>query len=42
MVLGLTQRLTEMSTGNIAGGGGGKGRPARRAEKVTAICDPIV
>jgi hypothetical protein len=24
------------------GGGGGKGRPARRADDLTAICEPIV
>jgi hypothetical protein len=30
---------TEMSTRNIPGG---KGRPARRADNLTAICEPIV
>jgi hypothetical protein len=39
MALGLTQLLTEMSTRNLLGG---KGRPARKAENFTAICEPIV
>jgi hypothetical protein len=39
MVLGLTQLLTEMNTRNIAGG---KGRPARKADNLTVICEPIV
>jgi hypothetical protein len=39
MALGLTQPLTEMSTRNLPGG---KGRPARRADNLTAICEPIV
>jgi hypothetical protein len=39
MVLGWTQPLTEMSTRNLPGG---KGRPARKAENLTAICEPIV
>jgi hypothetical protein len=39
LALGLTQPLTEMSTRNLPGG---KGRPARRADNLTAICDPIV
>jgi hypothetical protein len=34
-----TQPLTEMSTRNIPGG---KGRPARKADNLTAICEPIV
>jgi hypothetical protein len=34
-----TQPLTEMSTRNIPGG---KGRPVRRADNLTAICEPIV
>jgi hypothetical protein len=38
MALGLTQRLTEMSTRNLPGG---KGQPARKAD-LTAICEPIV
>jgi hypothetical protein len=37
--LGSTQPLTEMSTRNLSGG---KGRPARKANNFTAICDPIV
>jgi hypothetical protein len=39
MVLGSTQPLTEMSTGNIPGG---KVRPARKADNLSAICEPIV
>jgi hypothetical protein len=35
MALGSTQSLTEMSTRNLPGGGGG-------ADNFTAICDPIV
>jgi hypothetical protein len=34
-----TQSLTEMSTRNLPGG---KGRPAREADSLTAICEPIV
>jgi hypothetical protein len=39
MVLGSTQPLTEMSTRNLPGG---KKRPARKADKLSAICEPIV
>jgi hypothetical protein len=39
MALGSTQPLTEISTRNLPGG---NGRPALRAEKLTAICEPIV
>jgi hypothetical protein len=39
MALGSTQPLTEMSTRNLPGG---KGRPACRADNLTAICEPIV
>jgi hypothetical protein len=39
MVLGSTQPLTEMSTRNLPGG---KGRPARKADNLTAICEPTV
>jgi hypothetical protein len=39
MTLGLTESLIEMSTRNLPGG---KGRPARKADNVTAICEPIV
>jgi hypothetical protein len=39
MALGSTQLLTEMSTSNLAGG---RGRPARKADNLTAICEPIV
>jgi hypothetical protein len=36
---GSTQPLTEMGTRNLPGG---KGRPARRTDKLAAICEPIV
>jgi hypothetical protein len=39
MTVGLTQTLTEMSTENVPGG---KGRPARKAKTLTAICETIV
>jgi hypothetical protein len=39
MALGSTQPLTEMNTRNFRGG---KGQPARGADKLTAICEPIV
>jgi hypothetical protein len=39
MALGSTQLLTEMSTRNILGG---KGRPARKADNLAAIHEPIV
>jgi hypothetical protein len=39
MVLGSTQPLTEMSNRNIPGG---KGRPARKADNLTAICEPTL
>jgi hypothetical protein len=39
MALRSTQPLTEMSTRNIPGG---KGRPAREADKLIAIYEPIV
>jgi hypothetical protein len=39
MALGSTQPLTEMSTGNLPGS---KGRPARKADNLTASCEPIV
>jgi hypothetical protein len=39
MALGWTQPLTEMSTRNLPGG---KGWPAREADNLTAICEPIV
>jgi hypothetical protein len=39
MTLRSTQPLTEMSTRNLPPG---KGRPARKADKLTAICEPIV
>jgi hypothetical protein len=38
MALGSTQSLTEMSTRNLPGG---KGRPARKGENFTEICEPI-
>jgi hypothetical protein len=36
MALGPTQPLTKMSTRNLPGG---KGRPARKADNFSAICD---
>jgi hypothetical protein len=39
MALGSTQPLTEMSTRNLPGG---NGRPAIRADNLTAICEPTV
>jgi hypothetical protein len=39
MALESTQPLTEMNTRNILGG---KVRLARRADNLTAICEPIV
>jgi hypothetical protein len=42
MAPGSTQPLTEMSTRNLPWGGGGKGRPVRKADNLTAICEPIV
>jgi hypothetical protein len=39
MALGSTQPLTEMSTWNLPEG---KGRPAREADNLTAICEPTV
>jgi hypothetical protein len=38
MALRSTQLLTEMSTRNLPGG---KGRPAHRADNLTAICDKM-
>jgi hypothetical protein len=39
MTLGSTQPLTEVSTRNLSGG---KGRPARKADNLTAIFGPTV
>jgi hypothetical protein len=39
MALGLTQPLTEMSIRNLPGS---KERPVRKADNLTAICEPIV
>jgi hypothetical protein len=39
MALGSTQPLSEMSTRNLPGG---NGRPARGADNLIAICEPIV
>jgi hypothetical protein len=39
VALGSTQPLTEMSTRNLPGS---KGRPARKADNLTAICEPTV
>jgi hypothetical protein len=38
MALESIQPLTEMTAGNLHGG---KGRPARKADNLTAICEPI-
>jgi hypothetical protein len=38
MAMGSTQPLTEMIKRKIPGG---KGRPARKADNLTAICQPI-
>jgi hypothetical protein len=39
MALGSTQPLTETSIKNLSGG---KWRPARKADNLTAICEPTV
>jgi hypothetical protein len=39
MALGSTHPLTEMCTRNFLWG---KGRPARKTDNLTAICEPIV
>jgi hypothetical protein len=39
MALGSTQPLTEMSTRNLPGI---NGRPALKADNLTAICEPLV
>jgi hypothetical protein len=39
MALRSTQPLTVMSTGNLPGG---KGQSARKADNLTANCEPIV
>jgi hypothetical protein len=39
LALRLNQPLTEISTSNFSGG---KGWQARKAENLTAICEPIV
>jgi hypothetical protein len=39
MAVGSTQPLREMSTRNVPGG---KGRLARKADNLTAVCEPIV
>jgi hypothetical protein len=39
MALVSTQPVTEMSTRNLPGG---KGRAVRKADNLTAICEPIV
>jgi hypothetical protein len=38
MALGSTQARTEMSTRNLSGD---KGRPVRKADNLTAICDSV-
>jgi hypothetical protein len=40
MALGSTEPLSEMSIRNLPGGG--KGRPAHKADNLIAICEPIV
>jgi hypothetical protein len=43
VALGSTQPLTEMSTRNLPGEAvGGKGRPAHKADNLTAICELTV
>jgi hypothetical protein len=42
VALGSTQPLTEMSTRNFPEGEGVQGLPARKADNLTAICEPIV
>jgi hypothetical protein len=42
MALGSTQPLTQLSTTNLPGGGLKGGLPARKADNLTAICEPIV
>jgi hypothetical protein len=39
MTLGSTQPLTETNTRNLLEG---KGRPARKADNLTVICEPII
>jgi hypothetical protein len=39
MALGSTQPLREMSTRNLRGD---KGRPARKADNLTAVCEPTL
>jgi hypothetical protein len=39
MALGSSQPLTEMSTRNLPGG---KGRPARKVDNITAISETVV
>jgi hypothetical protein len=39
MALVSTEPLTEMSTRNLPGG---NGRPVRKADNLTAICEPII
>jgi hypothetical protein len=43
MALELTYPLTEMTASKILGGGGGfEARPERKANNLTAMCEPIV
>jgi hypothetical protein len=39
LILSLIKPLTEMSIRNLPGGN--KARPARKADNLTAICEPI-
>jgi hypothetical protein len=42
MAMGFTQPLTEMSTRRSFYLSGGKAWPARKADNLTAICEPVV
>jgi hypothetical protein len=42
MDLESTQPPAEMSNRTLPDGRGGKGRPARMADNLTAICEPII
>jgi hypothetical protein len=42
MALGSIHPLPQMSTRKLPGVGGGKGRPTRKADNLTAMCEPIV
>jgi hypothetical protein len=42
MALGSTQPLNRNEYQESSWGGGGEGLPARKADNLTAICEPIV